>query len=349
MSELKKIIDTSKLMIRQKGFKEYLAAVKNKIQHRDFTINDPSYSKTSNAKRNYKISKISHLNEEEENTLERKMVWLFGTPRSGTTWLGGQLLVHPENIIWYEPDIGLHLAVMAETKVTKNNEPKFERLYDEQRKRDSYFFSERHKKNWMPVLRKLILTRAFSESQTLDKNIIIKEPVGAQASEIIMECFPKSKLIFLVRDGRDVVDSRIDMHGKDTWAKLRPLNSEEDRRRMIRWYSFQWNQLMSRMNHAYDKHDQSRKILIRYEELRKDTLQVLKKIYDFLNVNISEKELEKIIQAYDFESLKGIPKGKGKFYRSASPGGWQKNFSNEEQELLNSIMEKTLKEFGYSN
>jgi len=309
MNEIKKIIDASKLKIKKEGYKAYFGAVKDKIQKR-------------------KISKITSFSEKQENILEKKMVWVFGSPRSGTTWFCSQLLNHPENIIWYEPDIGIHLAVMADNKITKNNEPTFERIYDEHGKRDAYFFSEKHKENWMPALRKLILIRAFSEAQTVDKNLIIKEPVGAQASEIIMECFPNSKLIFLVRDGRDVVDSRMDMHGKDTWAKLQPLKSEQDRKRKIRWYSFQWKQIMERMNLAYQQHQPSLRFLIKYEDLRKDTFSVLKKVYEFLNIKINDQELKNIVHTYNFENIDDSLKGKGKFFRKATPGSWKNNFFN---------------------
>jgi len=48
-----------------------------------------------------KVSRI--LSEEEEEQLERKMAWILGSGRSGSTWLGTQLLNHPENVIWDEP------------------------------------------------------------------------------------------------------------------------------------------------------------------------------------------------------------------------------------------------------
>jgi len=52
----------------------------------------------------------------------------------------------------------------------------------------------------------------------LSKNIIIKEPNGSFAADVIAECLPDSKIIVLIRDGRDVLDSRFDMHKPGSWA-----------------------------------------------------------------------------------------------------------------------------------
>ena len=172
----------------------------------------------------YEVPFLSSLSNIEEDTLEKNLVWLFGAPRSGTTWLGEQLLNHSSNIVWSEPWIGLHLAVMSDQN--QNVElPQFQRVIDVQAKGGRYFFSPHHKNNWLPALRKFILSRTYSQVQSLEKNIIIKEPVGAQGSDIIMESFPNSKLLFLIRDGRDVVDSRMDMHREKFLGRIKTIKN----------------------------------------------------------------------------------------------------------------------------
>ena len=141
-----------------------------------------------------------------EDELEQKMVWILGWVRTGSTWLGKQLLIHPQNIIWSEPWIGHLVDALSDRHQNEID-----------KKRTSYFFASEHKVNWQPAFRKLILARAYSEAQTLEKNIIIKEPSAGGISDIFMESIPKSKLIFLLRDGRDVVDSIIDFQKPGTW------------------------------------------------------------------------------------------------------------------------------------
>jgi stalled ribosome alternative rescue factor ArfA len=181
----------------------------------------------------------------------------------------------------------------------------------------------------------------------LEKNLVIKEPVGSHAADIIMECFPNSKLVFLQRDGRDVVASRIDMHGKNTWASLKTINPNQ-RIKSIKWYSYQWVKINERINRAYTNHNPDLRMVVRYEDLKKNTLSELRRIYHFLNIEITDNQLEEIISKHDFKKIPEKDKGQGKFYRSASPGGWKDNFEENEQDLMNSIMRKTLTQFGYS-
>ena len=47
--------------------------------------------------------------------------------------------------------------------------------------------------------------------------VVVKEP-GSHAADTIMDLFPDSTLIFLLRDGRDVVDSWLDAYRDGSWA-----------------------------------------------------------------------------------------------------------------------------------
>ena len=87
--------------------------------------------------------------------------------------------------------------------------------------------------------------------------------------------------------------------------------------------------------------------MIKYEDLLNNTLDELKKIYDFIGIKISDKELEKITDKYSFKNIPQSKKGSGKVTRSASPGKWKENFSQEEQKIMNDVMGETLKEVGY--
>ena len=61
------------------------------------------------------------LTKEEEGILEKKMVWIFGSPRSGSTWLATQLLKNPENIVWDEPYIGVHFTINREYQIKRED------------------------------------------------------------------------------------------------------------------------------------------------------------------------------------------------------------------------------------
>jgi len=163
-----------------------------------------------------------------------------------------------------------------------------------------------------------------------------------------MEFFPSSRMIFLLRDGRDVVDSWIDSHRPDSWEPARkPLTTPEMRLNKIRLYSHRWNQLTNLVWNAYQNHESNLRLLVKYENLLKDSLLQLKKIYNFLDIRISEEDLAKLINKYNFKKIPSRKKGPGKFTRSATPGIWKDNLSNTEQNVMHSIMGKTLKKMQY--
>ncbi len=304
-------------------------------------VKDPSMiqlRKVSNMKDSYndlnkfEIEKFS-LSADQEDLLEKRMVWVFGSSRSGSTWLGTQLLRHPDNVIWDEPYIGRHFEMV--------------KPWQEKRGR-RYFFSPSHKNNWLQWLRKLILARTFSEFQTVDKNVIIKEPNSSEGCGIILGSLPNSKLIFLLRDGRDVVDSQIDAFKKGSWNEGGTgwiKNTTREKR--IRLFSHSWTQSIESVFESFQKHDSKLKILVKYEDLLTNTLAELRKIYDFLQINVDDRELKKIIEKYDFNKIPSKKRGPGKFFRSAKVGGYKDNFSEKEQEIMISKMGETLKKAGY--
>jgi len=163
-----------------------------------------------------------------------------------------------------------------------------------------------------------------------------------------MEFLPNSKMIFLIRDGRDVVDSWIDAHREGSWEPDRkPLKTPQERMQKIKFYSNYWKNLTSATINAYQNHNPDLRLLIRYENLRKDTLSELKKVYEFLDIKTDDLELEQIINKYKFEKIPFFRRGKGKFHRSAKPGNWKENFNQQEQEAMNSIMGPPLEKMDY--
>jgi hypothetical protein len=55
------------------------------------------------------LSQAQELTTQQEIVLEKNMVWLFGSRRSGTSWLGNQLL-SLNTVYLHEPNITSHLA-----------------------------------------------------------------------------------------------------------------------------------------------------------------------------------------------------------------------------------------------
>jgi len=289
---------------------------------------------------------LVELSPDEEDALERNLVWILSNPRSGTTWLGTQLLSYKTNT-WNEPLIGAHLVDLHET-------PKYYvRDIDFRSTRPNYFFNAKYASTWRYFLRKLILNRIYAQFGDLERKTIIKEPNGSIAADMISLCLPNSKIIALLRDGRDTVDSRLDALTTDAWGtKFFGENSREaissaERPKIIRSRSKLWRVNMETVLEAFENHKAENRIMIRYEELRKNTFDETKKIYQFIDVPIAEKKLKKIVDQYTFENLPDSMKGSGKFVRAASPGRWRDSFSDEEKKIMHDIMGHMLEKLGY--
>lgn len=292
-----------------------------------------------------KSSKISKLTEEQESMLEKNIVWMFGYPRSGTSWLARDLLSY-NTVMLNEPLIGRHLAYTLPKRIDMIRDIDFFKS------QPRYFFTEKYKDTWLYYLRKLILNRIYAQFETFSKMIIIKEPNGSDGADILSECMPNSKIIVLLRDARDIMDSQLDAakEGSKFQVKfhVKPLPNTRGRRSLfIKNSSDAWVRVINIVMKAYENHNKSLRHLLKYENLRYNTFEELKKIYQFLEVEIPQEDLIQIVNKYSFENIPKSKKGAGKVQRTATPNRWKNVFSSEEQEVMNTIMEPTLKKLGY--
>src|SRR2546423_15715374 len=95
---------------------------------------------------------------------ERRLVWILGSPRSGSTWLMNVLSYGGATRI-NEPAIGAHLGVMPGSflPIEPYGRPVTYRL-DQFRSDDDYFFSAKWEHVWRPPVRGLILRRGQAQT-----------------------------------------------------------------------------------------------------------------------------------------------------------------------------------------
>lgn len=203
------------------------------------------------------------------------------------------------------------------------------------------------------ALRQLIAARF--EAQAPDAGVrdpeqaaafVVKEP-GSHVAPLLAELFPSSKVIFLLRDGRDVVDSWLDAYREGSWAipgGAFPV-SGEGRIPLIRWLSEVWAFRSRAVRQAYESRSPEARIRIRYEELRGDTERCLTEICEL--VGIETGRVPEVVEAHRFERLPRTARGPRRAVRQARPGGWRDNLSRAEQEAMHEAMGDALAEFGY--
>ena len=219
-----------------------------------------------------------------------------------------------------------------------------------------YFFARRYESAWRPELRRLILARlsaqverAESEHALVDPAVVIKEPNGSHGAELIMSLLPRSRLVFLVRDARDVIDSIMDALSGGWLDELYmgPLDSAELRLGFARSEARTWLERTTAVERAFAAHDPELRWKLRYEDLRADTLATLRPLVDWLGIRRSDAELRAAIAANAFEAIPSAEKGPGTQRRAATPGLWREHMSPEETRAIEDVIGPKLVELGY--
>jgi hypothetical protein len=288
---------------------------------------------------------------------ETRLVWIFGSSRSGSTWLL-KMLSDLEGVVPVDdPHLGHHLGVWRPIPLAWaacEEPPELRTLLDLKTGESGYFFAERHRDAWWEPLRELIAARF--EAQAADAGLtdpaqasafVIKEP-GSHVAPLLSDLFPASKLVFLLRDGRDVVDSWLDAYSDGSWAipgGAFPV-SEAGRIPLIRWLSAVWAYRSRAVRQAYDSRGDGGRILIRYEDLRADPEEWLGRICAMIGIDTGR--VPEVVEAHRFERQPRTARGRRRFIRQARPGGWRENLSPAEQQAMHEEIGGALAEFGYA-
>jgi hypothetical protein len=219
------------------------------------------------------------------------------------------------------------------------------------------FFNDDFADVWQPGLGRLMRDRFLAHARRHPPKVplshsvmLIKEPNGSQSADVIMNALPRSRFLFLLRDGRDVVDSELASNLEGSWVSRMFAGStgvrEEERRAFVEQSAYKWLWRTEVVQEAYSRHP-GPKHLVRYEDLRGDPLPHLRRIYDWLGLQIDEAALSATIHRHTFEEMPDEDRGEGQFSRAAKPGYWRESLSPEEQSVVASVIGPKLRELGY--
>ena len=283
--------------------------------------------------------------------LETLLVWIAGSPRTGSTWLADLIADDRRCVRIREPLIGLHLGVRsaAVAHVPEQQLVATPRILD-LRKDEHYFFAAQRSELWAPHLRKLILRRFSSYFRREAEAYIVHEPNGSDGADIIMRSLPKSRLLFLMRDARDVIDSILDSYRTGSWLDMafgvgRDL-TPHDRLELIETESYRWLTRTRVVQKAFDEHDVRLRYYLRYEDLLSDTPSELAALFAWMNLALPA-DLDERVHRHSFGSIPEENTGPGKFHRAARPGLWSETWTAEEKRVCGAIVDSALRDYGY--
>ena len=157
-------------------------------------------------------------------------------------------------------------------------------------------------------------------------------------------------MIFLIRDPRDVVASSMDARSEGSFLQERRdgqrRTSRPDRNpnAYARLRANSYVQQIEKTKQAYEAHG-GRKVMVRYEDLRADTLNTMKRIYSALEISVDEAELARSVEKHSWENIPEEEKGEGKKRRKAKPGGWREDLTPRQVEIVEDITAPLLNEF----
>lgn len=287
---------------------------------------------------------------------EGRLAWIFGSSRSGSTWLLKMLSDLDGVVPIDDPHLGHHLGVWRPIPLAwaaAAEPPELTTLLDLKAGEPGYFFAERHRESWWQPLRALISRRFEAQASEHGERVagrgptyVVKEP-GSHVAPLLTELFPRSKLVFLLRDGRDVVDSWLAGYQEGSWAipgGAFPV-AGDGRIPLIRWLCAVWVYRSRAVRRAFEARAPEDRLMIRYETMRERTAETLVGICEMLGLDSSRAE--RIAERHRFEKLPRSARGPRSAMRAACPGSWRDNLSRGEQRAMHEALGEALDEFGY--
>jgi len=280
------------------------------------------------------------------NLLEKNLFFVFGYPKSGTTWLQHLLNGHPE-IACVGESLFTRLMPLLESAADKYNKQVAE--INEVRLQNKVYpkLTQDHVDSLLVTAIALML--GDMTNNTSVKCVGDKTPEYFKDSELFARLFPKAKFIHVIRDGRDVSISG--------WFQNLRLYGDKYRKRYPDLYSYinesaayEWIEGIKEGRKFKQTHPNGY-LELKYEDLHINPESTVMSMLRFLEVDPSDEMVQKCLDAGAFSKLsKGREKGeenRKSFFRKGTSGDWKNHY---DQKCLDAFMHHAgdmIRELGY--
>ena len=292
--------------------------------------------------------------------------FIIAAPRSGTTWMSNILNAHPQincverrlfgNYADFVKDDGQELPRLRVT---------LDKYVDSLLQHHGIPVKEKSK-----VTQTLIEALKKEEYRTSKKPIVVDKitpylDTSSHVLESIAKYFPNSKIIYLVRDGRDVLTSGV-FHWFNKKLITNNLNDFEIKRRQafinkenfdlerffqdkeIYQWANEWAQPLQTIEFAKKSHEVK---IVFYEDMLQQPFDVVTDCLHFFQAKTNKSILDSCIDKASFKKMsQGREQGEEKanaHVRKGILGDWKNYFTYTDGKLFNDIAGSELLKFGY--
>ena len=280
------------------------------------------------------------------------IIWIVSYPRSGNTWvrslISTYLFSEKENTVFENIKKIINFPNIKHFKeIFEINEFSKEELKNKKKKDKKKFEISKY---WIAAQNKINLNKKITFLKTHNFG-------GSLEGNDFTNSENTLGVIYLVRDPRSVVVSNAHHNNISLDQSVNDLLDEKifatNEGNLLEFRS-SW-----RVNYLSWKNRQYPKIIIRYEDLHKDTFQSYKKILNFINtfqkIDINDLKIKDTIDTCKFENLSNLEDSIGfserlknnKFFRKGSVDEWKTELNKNQIKKIENAFSDEMKDLKY--
>lgn len=241
-------------------------------------------------------------------TSEDRIAWIIGCGRTGSTWLSEMLSELPKIRRWHEPYFGRFLRHI-------NEHP------DDLDRRGSFFF-KRHEAVWVAGLRDLFYRMVRERFPQFGRHgLVVKEVNTPELYPWFRTLFPEGRVILLLRDPFDVLDSYLDLQKPESWNKTFGDAADPQSPDNVRRTAEHIRDTLLLALETYDSCPVEQRLKLFYEDLLDDPVPQLIACGQLISVDMDEESAAAAVEKHAFK--KHEQTGSGQFRRRGQAGGWK--------------------------
>ncbi len=265
---------------------------------------------------------------------DEQTAWIIGCGRTGSTWLAEMLGDLPGIRRWHEPYFGRFFRHLSE-------QPK------DTERRGSFFF-RRHQQIWLDGLRDLFYSMVRDRYPQFGRHaLVVKEVNTPEMYPWLRAVFPSTRLILLLRDPFDVLDSYLDMQKPGGWNEQFSESNNPLAERNVRHTCEHIRSTMLVAQKTFDEFPLEQRLSLRYEELLEDPAGCLQACAQLLSVKITPEQIDAVTKTHAFDNY--ATTGQLAFRRKGKAGAWQEseNFTAAVTEIAQEVLGVVRSRLGY--